>query len=64
MQPIDIDYIGVLDYLANNQEIPYSNPDAENLTVDEKNNLLTIKKKGQNAVAEMEKMAARCKTLY
>ncbi len=64
MQPIDIDYIGVLDYLANNQEIPYSNPDAENLTVDEKNNLLAIKKKGQNAVAEMKKMAARCKTLY
>lgn len=64
MQTVDIDYIGVLNYLANNQGIPYSNPYAENITEDEKNNLLAIKQRGQNAVAEMKKMAVRCEALY
>ncbi|MCI8638976.1 MAG: AAA domain-containing protein [Coprococcus sp.] len=64
MQTIDIDYIGVLDYLANNQEVPYSNPEAPGLAQDVKENLLKVKEKGQAVVAEMKKIAARCEELY
>lgn len=64
MQTIDIDYIGVLNYLENNQEIPYSNPDAPGIDPKEKNRLLIVKQKGQAAVAEMKKIASRCKKLY
>ena len=64
MQTVDINYIGVLDYLANNQEIPYSNPEAPGLAQDEKERLLKVKEKGQAAVAEIKKVAARCSELY
>ena len=63
MQTIDVDYIGVLDYLKNNQEVPYSNPEAPGIDPDEKDRLLEVKQKGQAAVAEMKKMASRCDTL-
>ena len=46
MQKIDIDYTGVLDYLANNQEVPYSNPEAPSLAQDVKAKLLKVKEKG------------------
>ena len=39
MQTVDIDYIGVLDYLENNQEVPYSNPEAPGIDPDEKDRL-------------------------
>ena len=63
MQTTDIDYIGLLDYLKNNQEIPYSNPEA---TTDpaEKSRLLSIKQKGQEAAAELKKIANRCEILF
>lgn len=64
MQKVDIDYIGVLNYLANNQQIPYSSPEAPELTQDDKNHFLNIKKKGQAATAEMKKMAAKCAELF
>lgn len=64
MQTVDIDYLGVLDYLENNQEIPYSNPEASGVDPDEKIRLLEVKQKGQAAVAEMKKMASRCADLY
>lgn len=64
MQTIDIDYRGVLEYLENNQEVPYSNPEAPGINQDEKNRLLEVKQKGQAAVAEMKKMANRCESLY
>lgn len=64
MQKTDIDYKGVLDYLANNQEVPYSNPEAPGLAQDDKTKLLKVKEKGQAAVAEMKKMAARCEELF
>lgn len=64
MQKIDIDYTGVLDYLANNQEVPYSNPEAPSLAQDVKAKLLKVKEKGQAAAAEMKKIAARCEELY
>lgn len=56
-----IDYLGVMDYLENNREIPYSNPDAEGLDAKEKNRLLDVKNKGQAAIAEMKKMVELCK---
>lgn len=64
MQKIDIDYKGVLDYLANNQEIPYSNPESPYLAQEEKKRLLNVKAKGQAVVLEMNKIAARCSELY
>ena len=64
MATIDIDYKGVLDYLGNNQEIPYSNPEAAGLDPAEKDRLLKVKVKGQAAVAEMKKIAARCGQLF
>ena len=53
-----IDYIGVLNYLIDNSEQPYSNPEASGISEEEKNRLLDLKQKGQNAVNEMKKMAA------
>ena len=64
MATIDIDYKGVLDYLGSNQEVPYSNPEAAGLDSAEKDRLLKVKEKGQAAVAEMKKMAARCGHLF
>lgn len=64
MATIDIDYKGVLDYLGNNQEVPYSNPEAPGLAQDEKNRLLKVKERGQAAVAEMKKIATRCNSLF
>ena len=57
IKEVNIDYIGVLDYLRDNAEIPYSNPDADGIDADEKQRLLEVKEKGQAAVAEMKKMA-------
>ncbi len=56
----NIDYIWVLNYLNDNQEIPYSNPDVDGIDSIEKARLLEIKEKGQKAVGEMKKMAAAC----
>jgi hypothetical protein len=39
----DIDYISVLDYLRDNMEIPYSNPQGDNINIQEKNVLLILK---------------------
>ena len=58
VQKVDIDYIGVLDYLRDNAEIPYSNPEAEGIDADEKQRLIGVKEKGQFAVGEMKKMTA------
>lgn len=54
----EIDYLGVLDYLINNSEQPYSNPEATVTSEEEKNRLLGLMQKGQDAVDEMKKMAA------
>ncbi len=64
MDKLDINYIGVLEYLKNNQEIPYSNPNAEGITSDRRNELNEIKRRGQDAVAKMKEMAERCSELY
>ena len=59
----DINYISVLEYLEHNQEVPYSNPEAATDPT-KKQELLDIKKKGQEAVAEMKRMAAICSKKY
>lgn len=64
MLTTDIDYLGVLDYLANNQEVPYSNPEEPGCDPAEKGRLLKVKEKGQAVVAEMKKIAAHCDKLY
>lgn len=61
---INIDYIGLLNYLNNNQEIPYSNPEAVEVDPVDKDKLFKIREKGQSAVAEMTKLALRCKELF
>lgn len=58
--PTNINYLQVLEYLENNRGIPYSNPDAPDIAPDEKNRLIEVKKKGQEAIAELKKMAALC----
>lgn len=63
-QHTSIDYIGVLDYLDNNSDVPYSNPEATGITAEEKQRLLEIKQKGQTALAEMKKMVAICKERF
>ena len=60
----NIDYLGVLDYLDNNRELPYKNPETAGLDALEKERLLGIKARGQAAVAEMKKMAELCKEMY
>lgn len=57
-QETDIDYIGVLNYLKDNTDIPYSNPEAPGIDEEEKKRLLQVKEKGQAAIAEMKKMAS------
>lgn len=63
-QKTDIDYIGVLNYLKDNTNIPYSNPDAPEIDEEEKNRLLKVKEKGQAAIAEMKKMASAFAVKY
>lgn len=60
----NIDYIEVLKYIENNQEIPYSNPELPGISMEKKNQLLAVKQKGQAAVLEMKKMAEEAKKLY
>lgn len=60
----NIDYLGVLDYLDNNRELPYKNPETAGLDALEKERLLGIKARGQAAVAEIKKMAELCKEMY
>ena len=56
----DINYIAVLDYLEHNRENHYSKPDTVTDPT-EKQRFLEVKQKGQNAVAEIKKMATLCK---
>lgn len=63
MEP-NIDYIGVLEYMERNREVPYSNPEDTSITAGKRNELISIKEKGQQAVAEMKKMADACAQRY
>lgn len=60
----NIDYLGVLDYLENNREIPYSNPEKLGIDPQEKERLLDLKSKAQTVIAELKKMADLCKERF
>lgn len=63
-QHTNIDYLGLLDYLENNRGIPYSDPEVPGIAQSEKERLLEIKARGQNAVNEMKKMVQLCKDKF
>lgn len=64
VKEVNIDYIGILDYLRDNSDQIYSNPQALGISVEEKSRLLDLKQKGQFAVGEMKKMADIFGKLY
>ena len=59
---VDIDYLGLLDYLEKNRNIPYSNPESAKSTA-EKEAMLEIKKKGQYAQAIMKQIVEVCQSV-
>lgn len=63
-QMSNIDYLGILDYLKNNRELPYADPEKTGLTEEQKNQYLTVKKNGQNIVAELKKIFELCSKKY
>lgn len=64
VEKVDIDYISILDYLRDNSEISYANPNADGISETEKQRLSAIKERGENVVAEMTRMAATFAKLY
>lgn len=62
-QECNIDYIGVLNYLKDNQKVSYSDPEKVK-DQDEKARLLDVKAKGQKAVGEIKKMAEACEKAF
>lgn len=64
VQKREIDYMGVLEYLANNQEIPYSNPDNSELSEAERKRCVEVKKRGQAVVKELQEIAKQCSERY
>lgn len=60
----DIDYLGILEYLKNNRELPYAKPERPELTDEQRDKFLEIKKNGQEIVAELKKIYERCKEEY
>ncbi len=61
---MDIDYIGILDYIRDYSEVPYSDPEKDGISSEEKRRLLAIKEKGQYAVTEMTKVAVAIADKY
>ena len=55
-----INYLGILDYLKNNRELPYGNPEKPGLPEEQKQQFLEVKKNGQNVVAELKKIHELC----
>lgn len=62
-QECNIDYIGVLDYLRDNQGIPYHKLEGEKDPV-ERARLEEVMNKGQRATNEMRKMVEACEEKY
>lgn len=58
-----IDYIGILEYLENNRNIPYSDPSVEK-DEEKKEQLLEIKAMGQSAINEIKRMTELCKDRF
>lgn len=59
-----INYLGILEYLKNNRELPYANPENPGLTEEQKKEYLAVKKNGQDIVAELKKIYELCKRKY
>lgn len=60
----EVDYIGVLDYLENNMEIPYVSPDNNDVSLEERKHLLEMEKKGEWVLKETRKIANKSKALF
>ena len=61
---LDIDYIGVLHYLDENRDKPYSDPDKDGLDPQKREEYIALRKKGQFAVSEIKKMAKVCENEF
>ena len=57
----EIDYLGILDYLVNNREVPYADPEKDGLSEEQRQQYLMVKKKGQDIVVELKKIYELCK---
>lgn len=55
-----IDYLGILEYLVENREVPYKEPTKPGLTDDEREQYLKVKSNGQRIVTELKKIHANC----
>lgn len=60
----DIDYIGILDYLQDNIEVPYSNPEEPGIDPEEKKRIYEVEEKGRAATTELKKMTNEFGRLY
>lgn len=60
----NIDYRRILEYLKYNRELPYADPEKPGLTEEQKQQYLTVKKNGQNIVAELKKIYELCRGKY
>ena len=58
-----IDYLGVLDYLEHNREVPYQSIDRAG-SPEEAERLRTVMEKGQGATGEIKKMADLCASKF
>lgn len=63
-QVSEINYLGILEYLKNNRELPYADPEKPGLTEEQKKEYLTVKKNGQDIVAELKKIYELCSSKY
>lgn len=63
-QVSEINYLGILEYLKNNRELPYADPEKPGLTEEQKKEYLAVKKNGQDIVAELKKIYELCSSKY
>lgn len=63
-QVSEINYLGILEYLKNNRELPYADPEKPGLTEEQKKAYLAVKKNGQDIVTELKKIYELCSNKY
>lgn len=64
LQAANINYIGILDYLYNNQEKAFVDPESPNISEEDKNKYQLMKQEGQEAVTELGKIARKCGEIF
>ena len=64
MDKAEIDYLGLMNYLENNREMPYTKPENSSLDDRERKRVLEVKEKGQRAAAQMNRMADICQDKF